>query len=175
MRLFDVEDRDAPVVPPTVRVNGKEISRGQIAREIQNHPADSPEMAREEAARALVVRELLLQAAGARGLLPEPADLGDGRRETSDDALVRALLDEVLDLPSPTREECRRYYEANIRRFCSPTIWEPAHILLSADTSDVPASDVARDKARALIELLQQHPESFAQLARYHSNSDNAN
>lgn len=168
MRLFDVEDRGA-LPPPIVRVNGKEIAGADIAQEVQNHPADSPVEAREAAARALVVRELLLQAASRRGLVALPADLGEGKFETTDDALIRALLDDAVKLPSPTSAECRRYYEANVRRFRSPTIWEPAHILLSVVSAQGPARDAARNKACALIELLEEHPEQFEQLARDHS------
>ena len=169
MRLFDVEDRVAPAPPPAVRVNGKEISPAEIAREIQNHPAQNPADAREATVHALVVRELLLDAARQRGLVPEPVDLGDGQHETHEDALMRQLLDDELQLPTPTEEECRRFYETNIRRFRSPTIWEPAHILLSASSNDEPARDVARTRACEIINLARENPASFEQLARDHS------
>ena len=47
--------------PKTISVNGKVIPREVIAREVQNHPAEKPILAWQAAARALVVRELLLQ------------------------------------------------------------------------------------------------------------------
>ncbi len=47
MRLFDVSDRKPTTEPtPAVRINGIEISRAEIAREIQNHPANTPGAAR---------------------------------------------------------------------------------------------------------------------------------
>ncbi|MGI9522768.1 MAG: peptidylprolyl isomerase [Hyphomicrobiaceae bacterium] len=169
MRLFDVADRVAPALPPAVRVNGKEISRADIAREIQNHPAENPSDAREAAVRALVVRELLIQAAGERALLPEPADLGEGQYETHEDALVRQLLDLELQMPTPTEDDCERFYKKNVRRFRSPTIWEPAHILISATCDDLSARRLAQAKAGEIAKLLREKPESFEQLARDHS------
>ena len=51
--------------PRAISVNGKVIPREVIAREVQNHPAEKPILAWQAAARALVVRELLLQEFGA--------------------------------------------------------------------------------------------------------------
>ncbi len=85
MRLFDISDRKTAAVPPqAIRVNGTEISDTAIAREIQNHPANSPGTARAAAVRALVVRELLLDEAARLGLKAEPATAGDGSRETDE-------------------------------------------------------------------------------------------
>ena len=58
----------SPALPPPVgfgevRVNGVEIGPEAIAEEIQHHPAPDPQTAWTEAARALAVRELLLQEA----------------------------------------------------------------------------------------------------------------
>ena len=54
-------------------VNGVEISDHAINAELQYHPAGSVEEARAAAARALVVRELLLQTAARRGIVrPDP-------------------------------------------------------------------------------------------------------
>ncbi len=169
MRLFDVEDRVAAPPPPSVRVNGVVISEAAIAQEIQNHPAPSPMQAREAAATSLVVRELLLQEAQMRGISETPRDLGDGLRETEDDAQVRALLAEAVQLPSPTTGECRRYYEINVSRFQSPTIWEPAHILFSAPPQDDEARARVRDRAAGLVQVLRDNPEQFERLAREHS------
>lgn len=169
MRLFDVEDRAAPPPAPAVRINGREISRVAITREIQNHPADNPVEARDAAVQALVVRELLLQEARAKGLVAEPLELGPGQHETDEDALVRQLLDDALTLPSPTEDECKRFYETNVDRFRSTAIWEPAHILLSVPPSDAAARTAARNKASEIIKLLGEQPDRFAQIARDYS------
>ncbi len=55
-----------PVVgvrPKAVTVNGVEIPLAAIARETQHHPAGNPSEAWTAAARALAIRELLLQEA----------------------------------------------------------------------------------------------------------------
>jgi len=46
-----------------VSINGVVVPRDAIAREVQHHAASSPAAAWKEAARALAVRELLLQKA----------------------------------------------------------------------------------------------------------------
>ena len=75
--------------PVTVSVNGVAIPRDAIVREMQHHPAAKPIAAWQQAARALVVRELLLQRAQQLGLQPEPISDTDGRRETDEEALIR--------------------------------------------------------------------------------------
>jgi len=72
-----------------ITVNGSEIAPAVIAAEVQNHPAAKADVARTDAIRALVVRELLLQEAGRLGIVPAPVVDEDGRRETDDDALIR--------------------------------------------------------------------------------------
>ena len=70
--------------PPTfseVRVNGIEIEPDAIAREIQHHPAPDGETAWREAARALAIRELLLQEADRLSLTAEPEADEAGRIE----------------------------------------------------------------------------------------------
>jgi len=65
--------------------------RKTIAAEVQNFPADNPGEGWRGATRALVIRELLLQEARRLEVPLEPQTDKDGRVETSDDALVRAL------------------------------------------------------------------------------------
>ena len=115
MRLVDTTAREPAPAPEPVRVNGKEISRAAIAREIQNHPAPTPADAAEAATRALVVRELLLQEAARLGLDPDPQPVVGGR-ETDEDALVRALIAREVIVPTPTDAECRRVYARNTGR-----------------------------------------------------------
>ncbi|MGA8824458.1 MAG: peptidylprolyl isomerase, partial [Pseudolabrys sp.] len=79
--------------PITVSVNGISIARDAIQREMQHHPAAKPIAAWQQAARALVIRELLLQRAKHLDLTPEPICDEAGRRETEDEALMRAVVD----------------------------------------------------------------------------------
>ncbi|WP_407867174.1 peptidylprolyl isomerase [Phyllobacterium phragmitis] len=146
-----------------VTVDGVTIPQEAIAREMQNHPADDPATAWAEAARALVIRELLLREARRLGL---PAEPDEGSRETEEEALIRALLDRELTVPQADEAACRRYFEKNRDRFKSPELFEAAHILFSADRQDEAAYARALRSAHAALERLIAGPERFADMAR---------
>lgn len=152
-----------------VSVNGIAIPRDLIAREIQNHPAGSPALAWTNAARSLVVREVLLQEAKRRNVSPAPREDGEGRRETEDEASIRALIEQEVQTPVADEATCRRYYEQNRRRFHSPDLHEAAHILIPAIEADADGYKKAQEAAAALIAELRLHPERFPELARAHS------
>ena len=160
--------------PVTVSVNGVAIARDAIVREMQHHPADKPIAAWLEAARALVIRELLLQRACRIGLTPAPVADAEGRRETDEEALVRALIEHEVTVPEPDDAACRRYYEQNRARFRSPDIYEASHILFAAVPSDREAYAQARADAVAALAELRAHPERFAELARAFSRCPSA-
>lgn len=151
-----------------VRVNGVAILRAAIAREVQNHAAATPADAWVMAARALVVRELLLQEARRLAVVPVPACDAEGRRETDEEALVRQLIAQEVKTPEPTETECRRVFETQRARFTSPPLWEVRHILVPA-AADKAARTAARAKARAIIEELTLAPDRFAALAEAYS------
>jgi peptidyl-prolyl cis-trans isomerase C len=155
--------------PAAVSVNGVVVPRAAIAREAQHHPASSPVAAWKEAARALAVRELLLQEARRQGVTAAPLSDAEGRRETEEESSIRALIEREVRLPQPDAETCRRYYEQNRRRFHSSDIYEAAHILIAADARDAAAHRRARDMALALLVELERDPGRFAELARVHS------
>lgn len=165
MRLFDVNDRRPVPPPPPVRVNGTEISRAEIAREIQHHPAATPGAAREAAVRALVVRRLLLDEARRLGLEADPSADAGGRRETPEEALVRQLIESEVRVPAPCEAECRRFYEARPDRFRTPDIYEVAHILFAAARDDAEAFAAAEAAARGVIAALSVDAGRFAELA----------
>lgn len=152
-----------------VRVNGVPISRDLIAREVQQHPARTPADAWSAAARALVIRELLLQEARRLAFAAAPLADADGRRETDDEAAIRALITQEVRTPEPDEGACRRYYEQNRRRFCSADIYEAAHILFAADRRDTAGFAQARAMAQAVLAELRARPENFAELAQRHS------
>lgn len=165
MKLFDRRDRTAGAPPPPVRVNGVEIPPEAIIRDVQYHPAPTAREAREMAARALVVRQLLLQEAHRLGLAAEPRIDSQGRRETDEEALIRRLVETEIRLPKPQEAECRRFYEANVHRFRRPEIFEVAHILFAARRDDPAAYAEAKRSAEAVIRELASHPERFGKLA----------
>lgn len=163
-----------PLIPPPpsfgeVRVNGVEIPPEAIAEEIQHHPAPDAETAWIEAARALAVRELLLQEARRMGLAAEPATDEAGRTEIEEDAVIRALLEEKVLPAEPGESECRRYYEANMDRFRTPDLFEAAHILIEPDGADDRAWAVAFERARAIVREIGDDAGAFAAAARANS------
>lgn len=145
-----------------VTVNGVAIAATLIAAEAQNHPAPAgkPGLAWRAAARALALREALVQEARALGLQPDPAELEPGRIETEDEALVRALIEREVT-PEPVDDAAlRAHYDAHPDKFRSPPLWQAAHILLPADAGQL---------AEALLADLNAAPARFAALAEQHS------
>jgi peptidyl-prolyl cis-trans isomerase C len=161
--------KNAPPKPVVVSVNGVVIPRDAITREIQNHPAPRPIDAWQEAARALVVRELLLQEAARLGIVADAKSDASGRRETDEEALMRGLAEQEIKTPEPDDAVCRRYYEHNLARFRSADVYEPAHILFAARRDDETGFAEARRQGEAVLARLRQTPELFAELAAVHS------
>lgn len=155
--------------PSVVSVNGVVVARAAIAREAQNHPAPKPIIAWQAAARALVLRELLLQEARRLGVGAEPAVDAQGRRETEDEALIRTLAEREVTVPEADEDACRRYYEQNRRRFRSADIFEASHILFAAPAHDRTKFAQAQGDAAAVLAELKARPERFAELAGVHS------
>lgn len=151
--------------PKTVSVNGVAIARAAIARETQNHPAAKPIEAWQAAARALVVRELLLQEARRIGMTAEPAMDDEGRRETEEEALVRGLVEREVKTPEAETEACRRYFAFNRERFRTPDLFEARHILLAAAPRDAKGRVEAAARAEAMIGEIRKDPGAFATLA----------
>jgi peptidyl-prolyl cis-trans isomerase C len=149
-----------------VKVGGVVISRAMISRETQNHPAANPVGAWKKAALALVIREALRQEAQRLGVVAEPARDAEGRRETQDEADMRALVEREVVVPQASAAECRIYYEKNRERFRAPTIDEVSHILIAADPADEAVFAAAREKATQAITQLRESPELFTDLAR---------
>jgi peptidyl-prolyl cis-trans isomerase C len=152
-----------------VRVNGIAIARDLIAREVQQYPAPTPFEAWKAAARALVVRELLLQETKRLNIVAEPMTDSEGRCETADEAAIRELVAREVHTPQADVASCRRYYEQNRQRFRSPDIYEAAHILFAATQSDAKGFAQARKAAAAAMAILREQPERFAELAQAHS------
>lgn len=92
-------------------VNEAEIDDDTVFSEMQYHPAEKMEEARDAAAQALVVRELLKQEATKQGL--------DGATGSDDelDAAVMALVEKEVAVPAATSEFCKTYYGQNKDRF----------------------------------------------------------
>jgi peptidyl-prolyl cis-trans isomerase C len=159
--------------PVNVVVNGVSIARDEIVREMQHHPAGKPIAAWQQAARALVIRELLMQEARRLAIEPQPLT-EDGRRETDEEAIMRGLVDREVVVPQADEETCRRYYDRHQSQFRSPDIYEAAHILFAARPADKDAYAAARAEAEGVLAALVERPESFATMAEAYSTCSSA-
>ena len=166
---MDCSIKDALPKPKTLSVNGVIIPREDVAREVQNHPADKPILAWQAAARALIVRELLRQESVRLGVTADPESDQEGRIETAEEAAMRALIAREVATPEPDEESCRRFYDQNVSRFRTGDLYEAAHILIAAPRNDFASRDAARAKADGILAALTAAPESFAACAREQS------
>lgn len=174
MTSCSVRSAIASVARVPVTVNGVAIAHDLISREAQNHPASKPVDAWREAARALAVRELLLQEARRLELSPAPVTDDRGRRETEEEALISCLIDAQVATPVPDAASCTRYYERNRSRFRSTDIYEASHILIASRRDNADAYGAARERAHALLSYLEADPHCFAELAKAHSDCPSA-
>ena len=143
----------------TISVNGVEIPEQAIHREMQYHPAQSADVAQFEAARALVIRELLLQEARRSELAPT-TDAAD-----PDESLIQALIARAIQVPEADEAACRRYYDAHQERFRSPVVHHVSHILLPAAPDDHEARRAAIAKAEELLAEIGSDPGAFTAMA----------
>ena len=153
---------------PDITVNGEAIPASAIAAEAQNHhaPVGKPGMAWKAAAKALVIRALLLQRAAEMGLKADPQDVGGDKWETDDEALIRAVLEHDMELETVSEETCRAIYDSQTQVFRAPSLFQPAHILFAADPADTDARQAAKVNAEAVLADVQKHPKSFAKIAK---------
>jgi len=156
---------------PDLIVNGETVPHREIAAEAQNHagPSDKPGVAWRKAANAVAVRTLLLQEARRRGLVAAPAEVGPGRHETDEEALIRGLLDTEIEGAVPSEDAIRREWARDPDRFRAPPLWEVSHILCACDPRDAAATEAARPRAAGLANEALANPRAFARLASENS------
>ena len=153
---------------PEVTVNGVTIASAEISAEAQNHPAPrgKPGLAWQSAARALVLRRLLLQEAARRGVHPEPAEVAPGRFETTEEAMIRAVTEAAISVVRPTEEEVQAVWSRDPKRFMSQPLWEVSHILVTGEDAKARAEKMATD--------LASNPNLFSKLVRDNSDCPSA-
>ncbi|MCL6702116.1 peptidylprolyl isomerase [Pseudomonas sp. T1.Ur] len=149
---------------PIISVNGVSIAPQAMAQELQYHPAESREEAVYQAARALVIRELLQQRIAELGLAMQV-----GAGENEEEAATRLLLEREVQVPQCDEATCRHYYDSNRARFHSAPLLAVRHILLECAPDDAEARSLAHVQAELLLERLDQFPGSFAELALKYS------
>ena len=157
---------------PDLVVNGETVPHTLIAAEAQNHeaPTGKPGIAWRKAANAMAIRTLLLQEARQKQIDPTPADLGQGRSETIEEALIRGLLEKAVEAETPSEATIKEEWERDPSRFRAPPLWEVSHILVACDPRDNAETEAARLRAETLLETVQADPRSFARIAT--NNSD---
>ena len=154
----------------SISVNEVEITDEDVERELPHH-ANAPVPVK-AAVEALVVREVLLQAARnklATELAASQAAVDDALIE---DALIERLIELEVTSPLPTDAECETYYRKNLDQFRSGDLAEASHILFQV-TPNVPL-EALRIKAEEILQETLAHPEQFADLARTYSNCTSA-
>lgn len=158
-------------IETTVSVNGQVIDSRTIAAEAQNHeaPRGKPGLAWKKAANAVVLRTLLLEDARSRGLEAEPEEVGPGRFETEEEALVRALLEIAVEIEAPTEAEIRAEWARDPERFRAPPLWEVSHLLAACDHADTAQAEAAKARALDLTRQALADPAGFSRLAANHS------
>jgi len=148
-------------------VNGETVPSARIAAETQNHdgPRGKPGIPWRKAANAVAVRTLLLQEARKRGIEARVQEVGPGRFETEEEALVRGLLEEAVVASPPSAAAVRAEWGKDPRRFRTPPLWEVSHILIACDPRDETARREAQARAVDLTAQALGNPNAFARLA----------
>lgn len=98
-----------------VYVNTVEISDDEIHNEMQYHPADSLDEAREKSAHALVIRQLLLQEATSAGVI-KPS-FYKYLNEAGMELVIESLLKQKVKTPEADEKTCQRFYSNNKSKF----------------------------------------------------------
>lgn len=155
-----------------VKLNGIVLPSHMIAAEAQHHPSRTPAAAYQAAARALVIRTLLLEAAKRDAIAAEPVFIAPGKRELDDEARIRALMEARIPVAEFSEDQCREFYAANPSRFRSPDLYEASHILFGAHPHDARAYADAVARAQDVIAELDRSPGRFEAIAREKSECD---
>ena len=93
---------------------------------------------------------------------------GKGATEAEANAAIEALLEREVRVPTPTEEECRRWYDANPRAFMAGEIVFARHILFAVTPKTLVSA--LRHRAEETLLEVRAHPELFADRARELSN-----
>jgi peptidyl-prolyl cis-trans isomerase C len=152
-----------------IKINGVLLPPHVIATEAQHHPSQTPAAAFQAAARALVVRALLLEEADRAAIAAAPQFVAPGKRELDDEARIRTLMQARVPIVEPDRSECLAEYEAGPSRFRSPDLYEASHILFLAHPHDIQAYTEAAARAQVIIADLSDAPARFETIAREQS------
>jgi len=136
--------------PVQIKVNGVVIPEADILQEIQYHPASDHRAAYIEAAKSLIVGEVLKQHADEKGY-----DFGDDRFDVQhQDKIIDKLIEEEVDFPEATEEECLNYYKTHPEKFMTSPLFEVRHILLASDPKDLEDREQVKEVAEQIIQKI---------------------
>ncbi|SNS87370.1 peptidylprolyl isomerase [Antarctobacter heliothermus] len=152
---------------PDLVVNGEHVPHAMVAAETQNQtaPEGKPGIAWRKAANAVAIRILLLQEARSRAIAVDQQEVGPGRFETEEEALIRGLLEQAILASPPDDADVRAEWAKDPSRFRTPPLWEVSHILCACDPRDEEARDKALVRAKTILSAALDDPKSFAWLA----------
>ena len=152
---------------PDLVVNGELVPHALVAAETQNQdaPKGKPGIAWRKAANAIAIRTLLLQEARSRRIRADPEEVGPGRFETDEEALIRGLLDAAVDTAPASEADVLSEWERDPERFRAPPLWEVSHILFACDPRDEEARRETLERAQAIAKQATQGGTTFAALA----------
>ena len=154
----------------SISVNEIEITDADVERELPHH-ANAPVPVK-SAVEALVMREVLLQAARTKLATELAVSHTEAADALIEDALIERLIELEVTSPLPTDAECETYYRKNLDQFRSGDLAEASHILFQV-TPNVPL-EALRAKAQEILQQVLLQPEQFAELARTYSNCTSA-
>jgi peptidyl-prolyl cis-trans isomerase C len=138
-----------------------------VAAETQNHeaPSGKPGIAWRKAANAVAIRTLLLQEAVARGMVSPRQEVGPGRFETEEEALIRGLLEAEVDVSAPDGDAIHAEWERDPTRFRAHPLWEVSHILFACDPRNTDVKNKTKERAIAATKMALDDRKNFAALA----------
>ncbi|MFT8933478.1 MAG: peptidylprolyl isomerase [Acetobacter syzygii] len=146
----------------TIFVNDTAISLEDVQAEMPHHKTASLQAQRNDAARALVVKTLLLDEA--RKKLDTKS--GDS---LIDEALIQALLEREVEVPTPTDDELERWSASNIAHMQTGPAMHVRHILVYADKSMPGSVETAQKRAQEFLDHLKNNAIDFEQVAARYS------
>lgn len=152
---------------PDLIVNGELVPHALVAAETQNQeaPKGKPGIAWRKAANAVAIRTLLLQESKRRGMEPCRQEVGPGRFETDEEALIRSILEQAVTVDAPDADDIRAEWQKDPSRFRTPPLWEASHILCACDPRDAEAREKAQARINAIAAVLARDPRGFAAVA----------
>lgn len=165
MTRITIDRRGATAPTQDLLVDGQLLTRQEIAAEVANFPAATPAESWQAAERALTLRLALRARASRLGVVATPQADPDGRLETDEDAMLRALLAREVTVPAPDEAEIAAWYHAHPSHFRTPDLFEASHILFAADPGEAEQRAQAWRRAGETAELLAADPARFAAIA----------